>query len=382
MRHLCDLFCAPSLPGSSVLAKNCNSCRNCPNWSKLLEGALDRELLEIIGSIHDSGTDESAWPYITEALTKYLGVHNTAIVLTDPEIKLARVIAPRADPSVIKDYGSYWWQFDPTAHATAGTAAGVITDLGNTGREQFFSSAFYNDYWVKSGLGAERVAANLFTNGSAFGSIVLQASQSDDEISAETRKKFEMALPHIIMSVGAIRKLAKLEQTLLAGPKGNHEACITVNAVGHVLWCDAQAEKLLTDGRALFLRDSKINTRDTNTTDTLLSIISEYAKDFAVPRNKSTVCLRGENQEDEIVINVVPCPGSRTNALSTLLGGGPVAALFIRHSGEMRDRQVSQLIESFGFTNAEARMALELLKGDGRGAAAKRCNISLLSLPL
>jgi len=56
--------------------------------------------------------------------------------------------------------------------------------------------------------------------------------------------------------------------------------------------------------------------------------------------------------------------------------GTPVAIVTVRDPDIDRRRQEVNLRRHFGLTAAEARLAAEILKGDGRAAAARRGGIS------
>jgi DNA-binding CsgD family transcriptional regulator len=56
---------------------------------------------------------------------------------------------------------------------------------------------------------------------------------------------------------------------------------------------------------------------------------------------------------------------------------GPVIAVLFTHSGRRRALLLERLTETWGLTMAEARLALEMMDGDGRAAAAERCGISV-----
>lgn len=108
----------------------------------------------LIGSIYEAALDSGAWADVLTRIADRSGAANAAIVVVDPRIGLSNVVTPRADPDIVEAYGRFWWQHDPTASATHAISPGVITDLSATGRERYFASAFQNEFWARSGLGA------------------------------------------------------------------------------------------------------------------------------------------------------------------------------------------------------------------------------------
>jgi DNA-binding CsgD family transcriptional regulator len=66
----------------------------------------------------------------------------------------------------------------------------------------------------------------------------------------------------------------------------------------------------------------------------------------------------------------------RTTNTSSLFGH-PIAALIIDEPSAQRDQNLSILRDKFVLTPAEAKLALEMCKGDGRTKAATRLGISV-----
>ncbi|MCB1490936.1 MAG: hypothetical protein KDJ77_03905, partial [Rhodobiaceae bacterium] len=225
-------------------------------------------LTRLIDAIYDCALEDHDWSPTVVEIAEFCGGANAALVMTDPRIDLAHVLAPRADPTVIEDYNRFWWQHDPTVQATASIRPGVTTDLADTGREAFFASAFFNDYWSKSGLGAERVATNLFVADGAFGSIVLQASVENDEITEEARKRFDLVVPHLIRAMNTRRRLQGLAIDLQKERNRDHDGFMSIGQERRVLYADDGALAMLEDGcgmalwnRRLVLDDPLADTR-------------------------------------------------------------------------------------------------------------------------
>lgn len=174
-------------------------------------------------------------------------VENAAIVATDPNINFSSVVTPRADPKVVSDYADHWWAHDPTAAVAAKMPAGQVTSLEDTGRQKFFSSPFFNDYWRHSGLGAERIATNLFTDDGGFASFILQASTGRDEIGTDARQRFLILIPHLIRAVDVARTLQRMafEKSLLSSGYGAHQTgAVIVDTGKRVLFADDTADSL------------------------------------------------------------------------------------------------------------------------------------------
>ena len=78
-------------------------------------------------------------------------------------------------------------------------------------------------------------------------------------------------------------------------------------------------------------------------------------------------------------INVIVAPLRSRTRLADVpwIGfGSPVAIVTVSDPDLDRRRREAKLRRRFGLTNAETAFAVEILKGDGRRAAAKRCGIT------
>lgn len=340
---------------------------------------------DLIGAVYDCTLNGADWAETLERIADFCGAENAAVVLSDPRIRFSQVITPRADPAVVAAYGAYWWQHDVTSHVTAGIAPGVITDLSVTGRPRFFGSAFYNEFWAKSGLGAERLASNLFCDGPAFGSFVLQAGCARDEITPEMHARFALLVPHAQRAVAAARRIRHLEQALAAGLNPAGDGVILVDGQGRVLHADTGAEAVLraTDG-PLCVHGGVLAAADPRANGRLMAAIRAcanpqvHAPGGHFPEDQVTLPAdRGRAQLSIRVQRLARGASVGPEAAGMGLAEGTVVALLLSHSGRRRAHALALLSERWGLTAAEARMAVEMMRGDGRAAAAARCGISL-----
>ncbi|WP_025030634.1 helix-turn-helix transcriptional regulator [Nitratireductor aquibiodomus] len=331
---------------------------------------------EIVGQIYDAAFDAEIWPELLCAIADYTGVENAALVATDPQINYSSVVTPRADPQVVSDYADHWWEHDPTAEATARMPVGQVTSLDDTGRAKFFASRFYNDYWHDSGLGAERVATNLFTDNDGFASVVLQASPRRDEIEDDTRHRFLLLVPHLIRSADIARRLQRMafEKAALNAGFGTHQTgTIIVDAMRRVLFADDAAEQLFAARSGINVVHGRIHFANASADAALSAAVNACSQTrFNAPAGRR-IDLNPTQPDTTLTVDISPfriagvAPGEPR----------PAAILLIDDPGRRRRQHADALQKNFGFTPAEAKLALEMLKGDGRAAAAKRCGISI-----
>ena len=331
---------------------------------------------EIVGRIYDAAFESGYWPGLLCDIADLCGAGNAALVVSDPRINYSTVITPRADPGLISAYGEYWWQHDPTSAATAHVAAGHLTTLANTGRERFFRSKFYNEFWRFSGFGAERIATNLLVDGGAFASCVLHTSNARDEVGNDTHALFKPFVPHLIRAVEVNRKLHHLElkdsiANIRRAP--SHAGTIMVDAGMRLVYADAAAEEMFRSGSMVSNDHGIIGLRDSKANASLHEAVTACAQiGFKRPAG-GRLQTRVDAHRAPLVIEVLPY---RMKA-DSLCTSSPVAMLLVTDPDQVRTANIERLCEHFGLTRAEAALSLEIMKGDGRAAAAERCGISI-----
>lgn len=335
---------------------------------------------EIVGQIYDAAFDAEIWPELLCAIADYTGVENAALVAADPHINYSSVVTPRADPQVVSDYAAHWWEHDPTAEATAKIPIGQVTSLDDTGRDRFFTSPFYNDYWRHSGLGAERIATNLFTDNDGFASFVLQASSRRDEIEDDTRKRFMLLVPHLIRSADIARRLQRMafeKATLNAGFGTHQTGTIIVDATRRVLFADDAAEQLFAARSGMNVVKGRIRVADRGAEAALTAAVNACSETrFSSPAGRR-INLNPTRPDTDLATGLAVDISPFRIAGAAPGGPRPAAILLVDDPGRRRRQHAEAMQKSFGFTPAEAKLALEILKGDGRAAAAERCGISI-----
>lgn len=337
---------------------------------------MSNEPSAIIGRIYDAALESTNWPDLLCDIADLCGVENAALVVSDPRANHSAVVTPRADPDVVAAYADLWWQHDPTAAATAHLPVGRITTLEDTGRDRFFKSAFYNEFWRFSGLGAERIATNLVVGDGTFSSCVLQASKSRDEIDDEALSWFSVVAPHLTRAVEFKYRLQRLElRNSVASIQGasGHAGTIVVDAQLRPIFADPPGEELLQSGSPIGVSGGMVRLLDQRTDATLRDAVVSCGHIGLKQPAGQRIQVRRSDCGSPVTIDVMPY---RMHA-DSLYGSPPVAMLLVSDPDRARNASIQRLRDRFGLTRAEAALSLEIMKGDGRAAAAARCGISV-----
>ncbi len=338
-------------------------------------------IVDLIGTIYEAVADPAHWTGALTKLSDFCAVENAALVVVDGRAQYSSVITPRANPAVVEAYMNDWWEFDPTAAGAATIAPGELITLDRVGRRDFTSSAFYNDFWKRSGLGAERLSANLFLRNGVFSNLVIQPSVSRDYISEKASEGFSHVLPHMIRAVALASKLREFEMYggVFDQPRGGgYAGLLVVDEDLRVRYADAEAEYLLASPSGLGISAGRLRLRDGHRDIRLRSLVRNCVDPVSSAAGGIRMRLDTPDSEGALSIDVVPCG---VDVFRTVSGfpaqTGALAVVRFRRVLAGRQARIEALQSRFGLTKAEAALTVEILKGDGREAAGQRCGISL-----
>src|SRR5208283_4169182 len=144
-----------------------------------------------------------------------------------------------------------------------------------------------------------------------------------------------------------------------------------VDASGTVVRANAAAEDMLDDGAGIFLDNGRLAVGSEILQKLITScslLLGGPGGEFKIPR---------EDPRSPLHVTVTPLRSKTQIADFPWIGvGTPVAIVTVRDPDVDRRRREINLRRRFGLTAAEAGLATEILKGDGRIAAATRRGIS------
>jgi DNA-binding CsgD family transcriptional regulator len=343
----------------------------------------EENVSDLLAKLYDAALDRQEWDVLLCDVADFCGGANAALVVSDPVGGYTNVVTPRADPDVVDAYTSRWWLHDPTATATAAAPVGHVTDLRHVDRDFYFSSAYYNDYWRTSGLGNERLAVRLLSDGAALSKFVVQAAPSRDFFDDGTARRFRMLIPHLMRVVEIGRRLRQVERATVAefarptGPARPGAVSVLVDEACRLVHVDGATEAALGRHPRLVLTRQGLRLKD-QVADARLKRALHACARMNFGAGESLTITVGPAGGEAVTIEVAPYRAAMAGGLLDAPGSRkPVAWLIIRDPRAGRAARVETLRGRFGLTRAEAELAIEMLAGDGRQAAADRCGISI-----
>jgi DNA-binding CsgD family transcriptional regulator len=192
---------------------------------------------------------------------------------------------------------------------------------------------------------------------------------------------FEVALRHLTRALRISRWLWELECERAASAAqfdALRQGVLLADASDRVVCANDAAKAMLDDGDGIFLDNGCLATAGS---ENLQKLIASCAKTFLSLDGPGGKCkISRKLPRSPLDVTVTPIRSKVRLANFLWIGvDGPVAIVSVRDPDVDCRRQEINLRRRFGLTAAEARLTMEILKGDGRAAAARRSGISVMT---
>jgi DNA-binding CsgD family transcriptional regulator len=338
------------------------------------------KLVGLIDLIYEAALDNDLWPAVAMKIADAVGAAQVAMPSFDWRANIFTTVAPRFDPEFLAAYGQHWAFQEPVVPRAMHWPPGKIYALDDLlPREEFASTPVFNEWWQPAGCGLAAMGANLASEHMFTSLICIFNAPGKDAFNSEQVRLFQAALPHISRAVRINRKMRSLElQNLAAAERFETmpQAAMLADAWARVVIANAAAKSMLDARDGIFLRDGRLCVN--GSPDALQSLVASCARsppgkggvggELKVPRLLPRAPLR---------VSVTPLRSrGRLQSYPWAAVGNPVALIMVSDRDLDRRRREMNLRHRFGLTTAEATFAAEILKGDGRKAAARRCRIT------
>jgi DNA-binding CsgD family transcriptional regulator len=342
----------------------------------------DSKLIALIDFIYAAALDAELWPTVLAKLANATGALQAIIATMDKRTDTFASISRRAYPDLAASYKDYWAFRNPLwDNATALPVREVFSLDTLMPRQNFVKTPVFNEWWKTADYGLEMLGANLLVEDKVSSLICVVNARGADPPTSEQARVFEAALRHVERAARIHRQLWTLDLMHGTAPErleSLRQGVILVDAAANVLFANATARAVLEKGDGLVRKGDCLATTDG--ADTLQRLIASCARgvgplrgplggELGVGRGPNRLCLH---------VTVTPLRSKDPAAEIPWLGLRPPAAIVMVDDPETGRRQLAQNLHNrFGLTGAETGLAAEILKGDGRAAAARRRGISV-----
>jgi DNA-binding CsgD family transcriptional regulator len=340
----------------------------------------DDEVLDLIGTIYDAALNGKLWPDVLKSIGDAVGGPQIVFGIYDPANGLVNMHAPRTDP----DFMSSLVEWAPTNAALPCIAShqpGKVFNGANViPPDEFIRTAFYQDWWRPAGFSTEPLVTNLFV-GSAVSAHFASHSLPHRSPSDLQKRLFEVLAQHLVRAVALQRRLhlTTAKGSTPADLDGLHQGFLLVDAEARLLYVNRAARALFDARDGLRLDDGAMTTSNPNDGRTLRRLIASCAAKAPADTSSGGKSLL-RRASGQLPLDVLVTPIQPETAMITIPWTFPqraIAIVLVSDPEKEIQARVDDLRKRFGFTPAEAAFALEIIKGDGRQAAADRLGISV-----
>jgi len=203
-----------------------------------------------------------------------------------------------------------------------------------------------------------------------------------EDYDAEDIAAMRALVPHVVTALNVGIRLAVADWRAIGPAEALDQlraGVIMVDAAGRVLFVNRIAETMLAGNDGLGIDHEGIRACNQSANRALRRLIAGCAGTMIAPGGSMEV-PRGEGRRP-LRVTVAPFRADAAQIGMTWLGAvRPVAILTVADPEREQRARKEDLRRRFGLTQAETDVALEILKGDGRDAAAARLGISIATV--
>jgi DNA-binding CsgD family transcriptional regulator len=340
----------------------------------------ERELYGLIDSIYEAVLDSNLWPSVLLKFADVVGVAQIAMPSFDWRANIFNTIAPRFDPDLLASYRDYWAFHEPIVPRAARRPLGEIYSLDDLmPREEFAATPVFNEWWQRAGCGLAAIGTNLVAEDQFSALICLFNAPGKDEVTSKQARLFEAVLPHIGRAVRIYSQLRDLEIMHVARAERFEtlpQAVLLADAWARVVLANSAAKIMLDARDGIFLSKGRLAANGIS--DALRKLVASCVQTSSVTCRPGGE-LKVPRVPPNLPLDVTVAPlrsKTRLSDVPWIGAGSPVAIVTVTDSDLDRQNREKNLRRNFGLTPAEATFAAEILKGDGRKAAAQRCGVS------
>jgi DNA-binding CsgD family transcriptional regulator/PAS domain-containing protein len=332
-------------------------------------------LLDVTEHLCGAATNAAAWTSALNALTVALEADHAIIVVrekTDGSMLVATSAGMRITDfdRFLSPQGSRW--MEPFCRALPAGQAVKWSDI--VPDRTFERSEFYNEV-VRPVNGFYAIAALQKSSTLSTFIAACRPRRSGDFPSAAAAA-MQRVLPHVSVAATLRHRLqlAENQHKQLVGILDRLlDGVVVVDAAGHIVFVNRAGMRLVRGDNGLRLDRRQLVPADPASHEALRRLIEQSTHiDLAQEKAKNWFHIARGERRDPLHAFVAPYGGIEQRD-----AGEGLAIVLLADPEKTRTADKNRWRRQFGLTAAEASLAAEIVKGDGRQACAERLGISL-----
>lgn len=326
----------------------------------------EADLFEVIDRIYAAGMSFDQWPEALTRMADLLGARDASLGAMSPDA-LPWIFAPRTDPAFMQTYAENYHPMDGVWHGV--TRRGVdrpATDAMVMPRDELVKSAFHNE-WSRP-QGYQTIMGGMILAERGWRTVLMLPGQ--EAFGLDELRLLATLTPHVRRAVQLNLRLAQgdLNQQFTVGLlEQMATAAFVVDADGALLFANGAAEPLFRRGRPLRAVGGRVTASRPDDAAQLQAMIGRCA----APASAGGDLRLRQDAGPDMLLQFAPIRRE-----TPLLGPGMPVAIVFDTSSQPPSNPTQHLRTKYDLTAAEAAFALEIVKGDGKRAAAERRGVS------
>jgi DNA-binding CsgD family transcriptional regulator len=340
------------------------------------------ELHDVLGLVYEAALAPQLWPRALEGIADISRADCAALLVQDQVNGKGSAMLARVDPAVLSLQFGYYATRNPVragrdrALGLSGGSADwhtrVVTDEEALPKSELMRSEYYNDFLRPFGIHSG-LMIGLALDATRFATVNLLRSPRRDRFEHPEIALAKQMQPHLIRAFELDRRLSEarqlsdcLAQSLDRSPHGIY----LVDGDSRVRHVNRAGETLAAEGRWLLLRDGILRAANWDTTRALHQLIAGAGD--TEPRGGALSLNRPRFRRPLSVI-VAPLRSDQPSFIRQ-----PPSVVVCATDPETGIALPEDRLRAlFGFTAAEAKIAIELLTGCDPAAIAERKSLSV-----
>ncbi|WP_157976447.1 helix-turn-helix transcriptional regulator [Parahaliea mediterranea] len=329
---------------------------------------------ELLLALSRGPVADPPWQEFLRLLGQALGADFVTLILRAPKAGDAGVVINSVvlSSAIFDSYNESYFAMDPFVNLPAGE---VYTMDEFMAPDEYYASDYYQQYVKGTGV-RHLMGADLGDDLGNSARLRFARVEEKDNFSSAERALCQQLLPHIQQTIRLQARIARVEseRSLFANAVDRMAvAAIILDQSARIRHSNRAAERLLGEGRWMQSENGQLRLADRADNQAFRACLEEVMQAH----------LRGE----PAFIRALRLSGPQTPGAGVLLrplplvaapdgSRNPSVAIFISDPSQPREAPQAVLMTLFGFTRAEANLALLLANGATLDEACEQLNIS------
>jgi DNA-binding CsgD family transcriptional regulator len=341
--------------------------------------SIHERTLDVIQAFYDAALDESLWRTALESLCELSGSQAASFWVLDgsEQPRLPTFICINFDMSSIKEYLEETVSIDPTVQYLVAHPCQPIVHDGLVITESEKDKHPYYDWHERRIDTRFRMVGQTRLAPKVQAGVALHRTRQAGRYEAKDIKRFSILHGHLerALAIGIrFGSQSAMQQNTTEWLDRSASAILFLDERRQIVFANRTAQKLQSDGDGIRLGKDGVSLLHRPDNDKLQSLISQALSPIASPSASPGGTMRTLRPSGKRPYGILVSPVSRNYPVLSMLR--PAICMVITDPESQKPLPTDKLRSTFGFTEAEAKLAALLAAGEGLRSAAEKLEIT------